>query len=712
MTRFAVLVLLLAAAPVQAITWNFDTEGDAQGWVARDGQYGDAITAAPLHTEVRDGIWRITSPAFTGWDSPAILLQSPTIGKDSALFDRLRLRLRMVHSRPFEAGCALLWRNSTNADEFPGGDPPQDPAAEQLELYYEVRWHQTFTTEWQEVQVSDLRTYEGTTYGGAAGQWKTVWEGVLFELALRLNIYPSELYPIQTAGQTAEALEIDWIQLTGVEEQLEGEGQPPAAEELVPFGERFAPAVYCPLGKAVSSTPWIPMAALGDIDGDNDLDLVSTWWETFTQGWLVATNDGQGSFTSQRVEACTQPFYLGGQDLNGDGQLDLVLRAGTPDLRLLLNRAQEGWVPAQDFPGARYLGLGDQEGDGDSDLWAFSDAFDQVLVWVNDGTGRFAGPKPFGADQFARGYLPFMPVAGLRGGRVTGLLWRPPPGKLGQGYEVTYLGTDGDVVAEHLATAADPLLLHYAGDFDHDGDVDLVLSRTRNNSGANIGLELLVNPGDGQMVTVPWLDQTVALGDVVFLDLNGDEVLDPVFVASDARGAAVLVFLGQREAAPVPDGRYLLAGRGGAVLCGDVNGDGALDLVVLESAPVGGGIAGMGGVQVLLGQGLGQNTAVLAPLDDVQPAAFHLGPSYPNPFNPQTWIPFEVPVSAEPGQLRIYNLLGQPIRTLVAGPLTPGYHAVPWDGRDESGVAVTSGVYLYRLEAGAWRATGRMVKNK
>ena len=94
----------------------------------------------------------------------------------------------------------------------------------------------------------------------------------------------------------------------------------------------------------------------------------------------------------------------------------------------------------------------------------------------------------------------------------------------------------------------------------------------------------------------------------------------------------------------------------------------------------------------------------------VLPSESHLGLNYPNPFNPHTTIPLQVPASAGPVRLQVFNLLGQPLKTLVAGPLAAGAHQVGWDGRDEQGRPVSTGVYVYRLETGAWKATGKMVK--
>lgn len=91
-------------------------------------------------------------------------------------------------------------------------------------------------------------------------------------------------------------------------------------------------------------------------------------------------------------------------------------------------------------------------------------------------------------------------------------------------------------------------------------------------------------------------------------------------------------------------------------------------------------------------------------------SAFELFQNHPNPFNSGTVIGFQLPTSGEVS-LRVYNILGQEIRTLVTGVLKPGTHRVAWDGRDDNGVAVGSGVYLYRLavDGGRWEETRRMM---
>ena len=93
------------------------------------------------------------------------------------------------------------------------------------------------------------------------------------------------------------------------------------------------------------------------------------------------------------------------------------------------------------------------------------------------------------------------------------------------------------------------------------------------------------------------------------------------------------------------------------------------------------------------------------------PARFTLGENYPNPFNSKTVIPFKVSM-AEGEQvdatLRIFNALGQPVRTVWKGKAEAGESRIQWDGLDEAGRVVPSGTYLYQLDAGSIRMSRKL----
>jgi hypothetical protein len=93
------------------------------------------------------------------------------------------------------------------------------------------------------------------------------------------------------------------------------------------------------------------------------------------------------------------------------------------------------------------------------------------------------------------------------------------------------------------------------------------------------------------------------------------------------------------------------------------------------------------------------------------PTEFSLSQNYPNPFNPTTEVSFGLPVASNVN-LRVFNILGQEVVTLIDGQMPAGNHTVTWDGRNSSGGTVSSGVYFYRLETEQFNQTRKMLMLK
>lgn len=91
-------------------------------------------------------------------------------------------------------------------------------------------------------------------------------------------------------------------------------------------------------------------------------------------------------------------------------------------------------------------------------------------------------------------------------------------------------------------------------------------------------------------------------------------------------------------------------------------------------------------------------TGIESPI--LKTSTFHLGQNRPNPFNGSTVIPFQL---ADPAHVRIkiYNLSGQCVKTMIDDYLSGGYHEIRWHGLDNNGISVPSGNYIYRLEGGS-----------
>jgi hypothetical protein len=90
------------------------------------------------------------------------------------------------------------------------------------------------------------------------------------------------------------------------------------------------------------------------------------------------------------------------------------------------------------------------------------------------------------------------------------------------------------------------------------------------------------------------------------------------------------------------------------------------------------------------------------------PTTFHLAQNYPNPFNPSTQIRYGLPRQTHVN-LTIHNLLGQEVARLVDELQESGYHEVRWNGNNATGTAVGTGVYIYRIQAGDFVETRKMI---
>jgi hypothetical protein len=105
-----------------------------------------------------------------------------------------------------------------------------------------------------------------------------------------------------------------------------------------------------------------------------------------------------------------------------------------------------------------------------------------------------------------------------------------------------------------------------------------------------------------------------------------------------------------------------------------------------------------------------------APTVVAVPKSSKLLQNYSNPFNPDTWIPYQLSEGADV-TIRIYNVAGQLVRILDLGHKQAGFYlskdkAAYWDGKNEAGEALSSGVYFYQLQAGDFTATGKMLMVK
>jgi len=94
---------------------------------------------------------------------------------------------------------------------------------------------------------------------------------------------------------------------------------------------------------------------------------------------------------------------------------------------------------------------------------------------------------------------------------------------------------------------------------------------------------------------------------------------------------------------------------------------------------------------------LGGGTTGVMIADESLPREFALMQNYPNPFNPTTTVRYDLPTQSHV-TLKVYDLLGREVNTVVDAQQEPGRYAITWDGKTSSGHSASSGVYLYSLQ--------------
>ncbi|MFH1279671.1 MAG: FG-GAP-like repeat-containing protein [Candidatus Eisenbacteria bacterium] len=445
-------------------------------------------------------------------------------------------------------------------------------------------------------------------------------------------------------------------------------------------------------------------------------------------------NDGGGGFTDVAVEPLGDPTKTvcgAWADFDNDRKVDLFFINDMTPSRLLRNVGVGPFVDVTlfpldytDEPGA--VAWGDYDNDGDADLYRLGRSPGESRLLRNEGFGFFSDvtPAPLMNPAFGVGALwgDFdndldLDLFVWNEGAGTGLFWN----------------SGG---ASFTAAAWSPALAGVArsaasGDVDFDGDLDIFI-------GTEMGVQLFRNDGGGAFVdgTEPFLfDATDDVRSVTLSDIDQDGDLDLfagvfgpdrlfrndvnagnrwvhlilVGTASNrsAIGARARVVAGaavqiREVSGGVGGGQSSLPlefGLGAATQVDTVEirwPSGFTQIVTGLAAP---------GFHVIVEDELSTGVAVD---EERAPDAFRMHPNTPNPFNPLTTIGFELPTQSRV-RVAVYDVSGRRIALLADGVRPAGRFDVVWDGRDEAGRTVPSGVYFARMEAPDFSATHKML---
>jgi flagellar hook assembly protein FlgD len=456
---------------------------------------------------------------------------------------------------------------------------------------------------------------------------------------------------------------------------------------------------------------WQGAAAWGDYDNDGDLDLLLTGTDAdFVRVARIYNNDG-GVFTdiAASLEGVIFSSVAWG-DYDSDGDLDILLAGRTASFvnisRIYRNDAGTFVDVAAGLEGVQRSSVawGDYDNDGDLDilLAGFTAGVPVSHLYRND-VGTFVDV-----------------AAGLEGVEYSSVAWGDYDsdgdldillaGRTASGVTIsriygnddgTFTDSGAGLVGVYLSTVA-------WGDCDNDGDLDILLTGYR---ASNVHIALIYENTTGSANTIPSapanLGASLAGGIATFTwDAGADTETPAAGLSYNLRVGTTSG--GSELSAAMADsasGYRRLPARGNA----QQRLSWSLDFsAVAPDATLYWSVqtvdTGFAGSAFAAEQSLEPGTvSAVAEL----PTQFALHRNFPNPFNPSTTLRFDLP-QAGMVELTIYDVTGRRVRTLVRETLAAGRQEVVWQGRDDGGRQVASGVYLYKLKAGSYVETRRM----
>ncbi|MCK6602769.1 MAG: FG-GAP-like repeat-containing protein [Bacteroidetes bacterium] len=461
-----------------------------------------------------------------------------------------------------------------------------------------------------------------------------------------------------------------------------------------------------------------------DLNNDGYPDLAGLTQKNSTDSLVVFFNDGDGTFTFNNrysVNADTYYGYFTAGDINGDGFADLISTHNYSNKIIVLTNNGNGTFgsgveyAANGRP--RGIALGDVDGDGANDIVITNDvgAIDSISVLINSGNGTFAAPVQYSLEG---DHTPVSLVTADvdNDGDLDILV-------------AEYSGNVAVLINNGTGTFAAPV--HYntnygrlfvvAVDLNGDGYLDIA------SSGGNVYIQLL-NTGDGTFSTATGGNIATASGGLDAGDLNGDGAIDIAYNDNGSWYAKLMM----NEVITVPVELSSFSGKpvGSTIelfwrTTTELNNYGfevesKTDELTWKTL---GFVEGKGTTTtpqsyqfIVSGVSGNKNEFRLKQIDrdgtvaysqiltvDQKPAEFALEQNYPNPFNPSTTIRYSLAAESRVS-LKVYNSVGQQVKTLVQASQPAGFYSVPLSASD-----LSSGVYFYILEAGSFKSVKKLM---
>jgi len=446
--------------------------------------------------------------------------------------------------------------------------------------------------------------------------------------------------------------------------------------------------------QAPGGTVWGSLA-LGDLDGDGREELIfgsknDTLYAVRQDGSLLFKRD-------MGADVLATPAIA---DLNADGSPEIVLGTAGSELHVLTAQGQKMYPFPIVLSGPIMADAALADVDFDGHLDVVVGASDGSVSVISVETGEVLPGFPFDTGG---GIWSAPVVADLDGDGGHEVIVGSDSKKL---YAIH---SDGEILFTFRAIHAikgSPAV----ADLDENGSLDVIIT-------SQDGRVTAINQWGYCVSGWPYDTGRTLMSSPIVLDIDGDEHLEVMLLANGPE----LIHLDRYGFVQLS---LPLEGTGlplSTPVAGDLDNDGDLEIAVggpkgihvwnyptastvAQPWPMHRGNIGRTGYVGDVTTAAPQDENPLAGL----PYSYALDQNYPNPFNPQTAIRYSL-AQAGPARLAIYNVLGQEVVTLVDRHQAAGAHEIVWNGADSGGRAVTSGLYFYRLQAGEFSETRKMV---
>lgn len=449
-----------------------------------------------------------------------------------------------------------------------------------------------------------------------------------------------------------------------------------------------------PAQYVVGGKPWSVFCA--DFNGDGYADMATVSYQT--DSLTVLLNSGSGTFQLDSTYPTGDvPVFVHGADVDGDNDIDLVVaNKFDNNLSLFLNNgdgtfAAPSIIDAGTSPTS--VRLADLDGDTSPDLVVTSEQVtlpfmdDSVSVMFNNGDGSFQTRVSFGvdfspqksvaADLNGDGSLD-LAVVNLESHTVSVLL------NQGSGSFPTRVDYESHYMPSDISAA----------DLDGDGDVDLIAP----NSDAydRSVVSVILNNGDGSFQPTVYYNSGGFPFGTFTSDLDKDNDID--IIVANWMTDSLSILLNNGDATFQEPMQYAAGDAPTSLYTADFDHDTYDDLAV--------GNRNSNDLLVYMNRGTASHAG--EDFSSGLPGAFRLAQNFPNPFNPDTRIEYDL---AQGGRvdLAVFDVLGRKVATLADVFRPAGTYRAVWNGTGSNGKPVATGIYFYRLRTGAFSETKKMI---